>query len=206
MATARELRDTGYLYNPGAADAGELAQERIVAKDLCFEYNSVVRPSEVDKQQEILKKLLGKMGSNVYMCGPIWFDYGYNLEVGDNFFANHNFVVLDTAKVKIGNNVFIATNVNITTAGHPIDTETRNTGLEYAYPVTIGDNVWIGSNVCILPGVTIGSNVVIGAGSIVNRDIPDNVVAVGNPCRVLRPIVEADKEKYLTPPSCCLKQ
>lgn len=201
MSSQRDLRDAGMLYNPGV-DAGDLAEERIKAKDLCFSYNNEIKPSNVAGQQAILKQLFGKMGSNVYVCGPIWVDYGYNIEVGDNFFANHNFVVLDTAKVKIGNNVFIATNVNLTTAGHPIDVERRNTGLEYAYPITIGDNVWIGSNVCILPGVTIGSNVVIGAGSVVTRDIPDNVVAFGNPCKVFREVNEADKQKYLTPPKC----
>lgn len=202
MSKVRELRDQGYLYD-GTAFEPELAAERIKAKDLCFELNTQVRPSDTRRQAEIIDQLLGKHGKNTCILAPIYVDYGYNIEVGDNFFSNHNLVILDPAKVRIGNNVFMASNVNITTAGHPIDAETRNSGIEYAYPVTIGDDVWIGSNVCILPGVTIGSNVVIGAGSLVNKDIPSNVVAVGNPCRVLRPITEEDKNKYLVPPKCC---
>ena len=202
MSKVRELRDAGYLYD-GTADEPELAAERTKAKDLCFEYNYQTKPSQGERLAQILDELLGKHGKNTAILAPFFCDYGYNIEVGDNFFANHNLCILDPAKVRIGNNVFIASNVNITTAGHPIDAETRNSGIEYAYPVTIGDSVWIGSNVCILPGVTIGSNVVIGAGSLVNKDIPDGVVAVGNPCRVLRKITAEDKNKYLVPPKCC---
>lgn len=201
MSKVRELRDAGYLYD-GTADEPELAAERTKAKDLCFEYNYQTKPSQGERLGQILDQLLGKHGKNTAILAPFFCDYGYNIEVGDNFFANHNLCILDPAKVRIGNNVFIASNVNITTAGHPIDAETRNSGIEYAYPVTIGDSVWIGSNVCILPGVTIGSNVVIGAGSLVNKDIPDGVVAVGNPCRVLRKITAEDKNKYLVPPKC----
>ena len=196
------LRDHGYLYDATTEDP-KLTKERAQVKDLCFEYNYQVRPSETDKQQEILSKILGYKGKNISVMSPFWVDYGYNVEFGDYSFANHNLVILDTAKVRIGKHVFIAANVHITTAGHPLDPEMRNSGLEYAYPVTIGDNVWIGSNVVILPGVTIGSNVVIGAGSIVTRDIPDGVVAVGNPCRVLRALTAEDKKKYQTPPACC---
>lgn len=205
MSKVRELRDAGYLYD-GTADEPELAAERTKAKDLCFEYNYQTKPSQGERLAQILDELLGKHGKNTAILAPFFCDYGYNIEVGDNFFANHNLCILDPAKVRIGNNVFIASNVNITTAGHPIDAETRNSGIEYAYPVTIGDSVWIGSNVCILPGVTIGSNVVIGAGSLVNKDIPDGVVAVGNPCRVLRKITAEDKNKYLVPPKCCQQQ
>lgn len=205
MSKVRELRDQGYLYD-GSAEEPELTAERTKAKDLCFEYNTQIRPSEWDRLSQVMDQILGKHGKNTAILQPFWCDYGYNIEIGDNFFANHNLVILDPGKVKIGNNVFFATNICITTAGHPIDTERRNSGIEYAYPVTIGDNVWVGTNVCILPGVTIGSNVVIGAGSVVNRDIPDNCVAVGNPCRVLRPITDADKEKYLVPPPCCQRK
>ena len=200
----RELRDQGYLYDASAAEPA-LAQERLKAKKLCFEFSTQVSPDNEERLQEILHELLGKMGNNVYMLPSFYCDYGYNIEIGDNFFANHNLTILDPAKVIIGNNVFLANNVNITTAGHPIDPQMRNQGLEYAYPVVIGDNVWIGANVTILPGVTIGSNVVIGAGAVVNRDIPDNVVAVGNPCKVLRAITEDDKLKYQNPPQCCLR-
>lgn len=119
----------------------------------------------------------------------------HNIEIGENFFANHNTVILDCAKVKFGNNVFVAPNCGFHTAGHPIDAERRNQGLEYAYPITVGDNVWIGAGVQVMPGVTIGSNVVIGGGSVVVKDIPSNVVAVGNPCRVVRPITDEDNLK-----------
>lgn len=119
----------------------------------------------------------------------------YNIELGENFYANHNLVILDGAKVTFGDNVFVAPNCGFYTAGHPLDYERRNAGLEYAYPITVGDNVWIGGGVQVMPGVTIGSNVVIGGGSVVTKDIPDNYVAVGNPCKVIRPITEADKTR-----------
>ncbi|MFR7478870.1 MAG: sugar O-acetyltransferase, partial [Acutalibacteraceae bacterium] len=123
-------------------------------------------------------------------------DYGSHIQIGENFYTNHNCIILDGAPVVFGDNVFIAPNCTFSTAGHPLDVEQRNEGLEYAYPITVGDNVWFGASVTVLPGVTIGSNTVIGAGSVVNRDIPSGVVAVGNPCRVLRTITEEDKKKY----------
>lgn len=119
----------------------------------------------------------------------------YNIELGENFYANYNLVILDGAKVTFGDNVFVAPNCGFYTAGHPLDYERRNAGLGYAYPITVGDNVWIGGGVQVMPGVTIGSNVVIGGGSVVTKDIPDNCVAVGNPCKVIRPITEADKTR-----------
>ena len=128
-----------------------------------------------------------------------WCDYGYNIEIGENFYANHNCVILDDAKVVFGDNVFLAPNCTFATAGHPLDIQQRNQGLEYAYPITVGDNVWIGAGVTVLPGVTIGAGSVIGAGSLVNRDIPAGVLAAGNPCRVIRPLTAADAEKYNTP-------
>lgn len=128
---------------------------------------------------------------------PFYCDYGYNIEIGENFYANMNCVILDEAKVTFGDNVFIAPSCGFYTAGHPLDVEQRNRGLEYARPIRVGNNVWIGAQVCVLPGVTIGDNTVIGAGSVVNRDIPANVIAAGNPCRVIREITEEDKTKYL---------
>ena len=171
----------------------ELIKERLIAKDLCHEYNQL-RPSESEKQQAILRKLLGKTRGAIQIVAPFWCDYGYNIELGRNFFANHNLVILDCAKVIFGDNVFIGPDCGFHTAGHPIDMERRNQGLEYAYPITVGNNVWIGAGVHVMPGVTIGSNVVIGGGSVVVKDIPDDSVAVGNPCRVIRPITDADRQ------------
>lgn len=171
-----------------------LIKERTQAKELCYEFN-MLRPSESEKQTELLKKLLGKTKGAFCITAPFWCDYGYNIEVGENFYANHNLVILDGAKVTFGDNVFIAPNCGFYTAGHPIDFERRNQGLEYAYPITVGNNVWIGGNVCVMPGVTIGNNVVIGGGSVVVKDIPDNCVAVGNPCKVIRTIPADGKQE-----------
>ena len=172
----------------------ELLEERKLAKELCYDFNQL-RPNEEEAQKDIIRRLFGMTPENLTIIAPFWCDYGYNIEIGENFFANHNMVVLDCAKVKFGNNVFVAPNCGFYTAGHPIDAERRNQGLEYAYPITVGDNVWIGAGVQVMPGVTIGSNVVIGGGSVVVKDIPDNVVAVGNPCRVVRSITDEDRRK-----------
>ncbi len=172
-----------------------LQEERIANKKKVYEYNNLP-PEKWDKQTELLKNILGKTGENVHIEAPFHCDYGYNIEVGENFFANYNLIVLDVGKVCIGDNAQIAPNVSIYTAGHPIHPDSRNSGYEYGIPVTIGDNVWIGGNSCIMPGVTIGNNVVIGGGSVVTKDIPDNMIAVGNPCKVIREITEADRDYY----------
>lgn len=173
----------------------ELLAERQRAKELCHAFNQLC-PSAAAEQEDILRSLLGKMGDSCSILQPFWCDYGYNIEIGDHFFANHNCVILDANKVVFGDHVFIAPNCGFYTAGHPIDAQQRNKGLEYAYPITVGNDVWIGAGVQVMPGVTIGSNVVIGGGSVVVHDIPDNVVAVGNPCRVIRPITAADSVLY----------
>lgn len=170
----------------------ELADDRLRAKCLCHRYNGL-SPDNMDERTKILKELLGKTKNNFHIEQSFWCDYGYNIEIGENFYANHNCVMLDPAKITFGDNVFIAPFCGFYTAGHPLDTEERNSGLEYAYPITVGSNVWIGGHVSVMPGVTIGDNVVIGAGSVVTKDIPSNVVAVGNPCKVLRPITKEDK-------------
>ena len=172
-----------------------LAEERLENKKRIYKYNNL--PPDAEKEQEVLiKEILGKTGENVHIEAPFHCDYGYNIEVGENFFANYNLTVLDVGKVRIGKNAQIAPNVSIYTAGHPIHPDSRNSGYEYGIEVTIGDNVWIGGNVCIMPGVTVGDNVVIGAGSVVTKDIPGSVIAVGNPCRVVRAITDDDRDFY----------
>lgn len=165
------------------------------AKDKCHKYNQL-NPNDYEAQAEILRTLLGKMGKEVVFTPPFWCDYGYNISVGDWFYANHNLVITDGAKVTFGDHVFIAPNCCFTTAEHPTDPEQRKAGLEIAKPITVGNNVWIGAGSTVLAGVTIGDNTVIGAGSVVTKDIPANVVAVGVPCRVLREITQADKDRY----------
>ena len=189
--TEKEKMRAQMLYDANYDQA--LLEERDKAKDLCHQYNQL-RPSDRSGQREVLKKLLGKTGENFIITAPFWCDYGYNIELGENFYANHNLVILDGAKVTFGDNVFIGPDCGFHTAGHPIDFERRNRGLEYAYSITVGDNVWIGAGVQVMPGVSIGSNVVIGGGSVVVKDIPSNCVAVGNPCKVIRAITEEDKK------------
>ena len=160
--------------------------ERLNAtKDRIWEYNKM-RPSMLKERNELLRGLLGKSDGDTFINQPFYCDYGSNIRVGRRFFANFNFTVLDEALVTIGDDCFIGPNVSIYTACHSTDPVERNSRREWARPVNIGDNVWIGGSVTILPGVTIGSNVTIGAGSVVVKDIPDGCVAVGNPCRVVK--------------------
>lgn len=187
--TEKEKRDCGILYD--ANYDKDLGAEMLACKDKCYEFNAL-KPSQVEQRHKLIKQLFGKTCENFTVLAPFWCDYGYNIEIGENFFANHNCVILDGAKVKFGDNVFIAPNCGFYTAGHPVDSARRNAGLEYAYPITVGNNVWIGGGVQVMPGVTIGNNVVIGGGSVVTHDVPDNVIAVGNPCRVLREISEEE--------------
>ena len=164
-------------------------------KELCYDYNQM-RPTAREERMAFLRTIVGSMGEYATVVSPFWCDYGANIHLGENFFANHGLVILDGAPVTFGDNVFIAPNCVFSTAGHPIDARRRNEGLEYALPITVGSDVWFGMGVMVCPGVTIGSNVVIGAGSVVTRDIPSGVVAVGNPCKPLRPITEADSQRY----------
>lgn len=160
-------------------------------KDLCYQYNNLLPSDDVSKNI-LLKNLFRKSGKDLLITQPFHCDLGWNIEIGDNFYANHNLIILDGAKVSIGNNVFIGPNCCISTASHPLDAEQRNKGIEYAEPITIGNSVWLGAGVTIVSGVKIGENTVIGAGSIVTKDIPSNVIAFGNPCRVVRKITEKD--------------
>lgn len=193
METEKEKARKGKLYD--ANYDAELLAERDRCKDLCFEYNRL-RPSQKAERQALIRRLFGKTGKSFLVEQPFYCDYGYHIEIGENFYANVDCVILDGATVSFGDNVFIAPHCGFYTAGHPLDVEQRNRGLEYAYPIRIGNNVWIGAHTCVLPGVTIGDNCVIGAGSVVNRDIPANSLAVGNPCKVIRRITEEDRNKY----------
>ncbi|MEN8076407.1 sugar O-acetyltransferase [Clostridioides difficile] len=186
-----ERRDAGLPY---ISDA-EVMEQQKVARRLIHELNTVDK-ADFERIGNITKQLLSGSKNNITIVPPFYCDYGFHIEIGDNFFANYNCTILDVAKVKIGNNVLLAPNVAIYTAGHPVHPESRNSGYEYGITVEIGNNVWIGGNVVITPGVTIGDNVVIGAGSVVTKDIPTNVIAAGNPCRVIREITEDDKRYY----------
>ena len=187
--TEKEKMQQGLLYDANYDE--ELLAARAKCKDLCFAYNQIL-PSQGERQQEILKQLLGKMGSHVCITAPFWCDYGYKITVGDHFYTNHNCVILDPAPVTFGHRVFVGPNCCFSTAAHPLDARRRGQGLEYAEPIRVGNDVWFGANVTVLPRVTIGDGAVIGAGSVVTRDIPPGVVAAGAPCRVLRPVTEAD--------------
>jgi acetyltransferase-like isoleucine patch superfamily enzyme len=171
-----------------------LFNERQHAKNLLHAFNTLP-PGAVEERNQILLNLLGKTGKEFFIEPPFRCDYGYNISLGENFYANYNLIILDCARVIIGDNVFTGPNVGIYTAGHPVHHEMRNSGYEYALPVTIGNNVWLGGHVVINPGVTIGENSVIGSGSVVTRDIPAGVVAAGNPCRVIRRITDEEKGK-----------
>lgn len=173
----------------------ELLAERQYAKEIVFKFNAL-HPNQIKQRNELLKKLLGRTTKKFFIEPPFRCDFGYNIELGDNFYSNYNLTILDCAKVTIGNNVLIGPNVGIYTAGHPLHFEMRNQEYEYAFPITIGDNVWIGGNVVINPGISIGMNSVIGSGSVVTKNIPSNVIAIGNPCKVLREITDNDKQYY----------
>ena len=188
----REKMRKGLIYIDNHED---LIKERLNGKELVYDYNNT-RPSEEEKRLEILHKLFGHAGENIWIEPPLRVAYGKNIHIGNNFYANFNLVLVDDIEIFIGNNVMIAPNVTITVTGHPIHPTLRKKGDQFSFPVKIEDDVWIGSNVVILPGITIGRNSVIGAGSIVTKDIPSNVVAVGNPCTVLREITDRDKEFY----------
>lgn len=180
---------------PYRAHDPELEEERYRARLLINEYNQLA-PGESSKQQDIIKELLGTSGKQFEVEAPFRCDYGYNIHLGENFYSNFNLVILDCAEVRIGNNAFIGPDVGIYTAGHPVHHELRNKGYEFAFPVKIGNSVWIGGHVVINPGVTIGDNVVIGSASVVTKDIPSGVIAMGNPCRVMREITEEDQKYY----------
>lgn len=172
-----------------------LPEARLDTASKLYEYN-LLHPRENSRRYELLCSILGGTGPGVMINAPFYCDYGVNIYIGKNFFANYNCTMLDVAQITIGDNCLFGPNVALYTAGHPLHPDTRNMGYEYGVPITIGDNVWIGGSTVVNPGVTIGSNVVIGGGSVVTKDIPDNTIAVGNPCRVLREITDEDRRYY----------
>lgn len=192
MTTEKEKMLAGKIYDANYDQ--ELIDARADAKELCYDFNHA-RPSEEAKRQDIIRQLLGKTGKEFEITGPFYCDYGFNIEIGENFYANHNLVILDGAKVTFGDNVFVAPDCGFYTAGHPLDADRRNKGLEYAKPITVGNNVWFGGGVKVMPGVTIGDGAVIGGGSVVTKDIPANMIAFGNPCKPIREITEADARR-----------
>lgn len=183
--------DYGDLFLPGE----EGKEERMLKASRATKKFNNKDFSEIGKNDPDLLSIFGEVGS-CFILPPFKCEVGDNIKIGNDFFANFDCSMLDTAEITIGNNVLFGPKVMLITVGHPVDSNLRNEGYMYAYPITIEDNVWIGANVTVNPGVTIGANTVIGAGSVVTKDIPSGVVAVGNPCRVLRKINDEDKTRY----------
>lgn len=191
--TEYEKMHSGNIYNPGDE---ELFKEQIKCLDRLYDFNAT-RPTELDKRSEMLKEMLAEVGENCYIEPPFNSNWGgKHIHLGKNVYFNFNATLVDDTHIYIGDYTMLGPNVVIATAGHPILPELREKALQYNLPVHIGKNCWLGAGVIVLPGVTIGDNTVIGAGSVVTKDIPSNVVAVGNPCKVLREISEHDKEYY----------
>lgn len=183
----KEKMLNGLLYY---ADKDELLKsERLQCKKLCHEYNQLF-PENIKARENLLKQILASTKEHFLIEQPFVCDYGYNIEIGENFYSNHNLTILDCNKVKFGDNVFIGPNCSFYCAMHPLDIKTRNEGLEYAKPITVGNNVWFGGNVVVLAGVTIGDGVVVGAGSVVTKNVPNNVVIAGNPAKIIKEIVQ----------------
>lgn len=187
----RERRDHELPYRADESVVEEMKRTRRLLRAF-----NTADPCDFEKQAEIASQLIPHADGAVGLTQPFYCDYGTHIHIGKNFIANYNCTILDVGRVDIGDNVMFAPNVSIYTAGHPIHYEMRNTGYEYGIPVKIGNNVWIGGNSVVTPGVTIGDNVVIGAGSVVTKDIPANVIAAGNPCRVIRQITEEDRKYF----------
>ncbi len=192
LKEVKERMQTGKLYFPTEED---LLSEQAEWMELLYDFNST-RPSEGKKRAELLEKLLGGVGKNCYVEPPLHANWGCNTYMGDDVYANFNLTLVDDVKITIGSHVMFGPNVTVATAGHPVEPNLRSRQAQYNLPVNIGDNVWIGAGSVILPGVTVGDNTVIGAVSIVTKDIPANVVAYGNPCRVVREIGERDRKIY----------
>lgn len=194
--TLSEKMHQGLLYDCSAeAMTEELQAEWLRCRELLYDFNQA-RPSEHERRQAILQQLLADMGENCYIESPFYANWGCHIHVGNNFYANFGFTAVDDTHIYIGDNVMLAPHVTLATATHPIAPELREACYQYNLPIHIGNRVWIGAGSIVLPGVTIGDDSVIGAGSVVTRDIPAGVVAVGHPCRVMREINEQDREYY----------
>ena len=191
--SSREEMMSGRLYD---ATSPELLEKLLKTQEMCQEYNSL-KVTDLEGRSAYLRKLIGKAGDNLIINQPFYCDYGSNIEAGDNVFINAYCVILDEAKVTFGNNVFVAPQCGFYIAGHSLDKDLRRQKLEYPLPITVGDDVWIGGMVCVMPGVTIGSGSVIGAGSVVINDIPEGVLAAGNPWRVIRKLTPQDRDRYI---------
>lgn len=190
---ARERMDSGRLYYPGDE---EILKEQAACMELLYDFNQT-RPSEIARREELMKQMFAEIGKNCYLEPPFHSNFGgKHVHMGHDVYANFNLTLVDDADIYIGDYCMFGPNVTVATAGHPIDAGLRRQGLQFNMPVHIGSNVWIGAGAVILPGVTIGNDVVIGAGSVVTKDIPSGVVAVGNPCRILREIGEHDRIFY----------
>ena len=176
----------GEYYKP--MEDEQLSKDRDKVKELCRKYNSLAY-TDIKNRDKIIKQILGKTGKTILIEPNFFCDYGYNIEIGENFGANHNLLILDSAKVIFGDNVMVGPNCTFITSKHPVNPDIRNQGVQFAEPITIKNNVWICSNVTVLPGITIGENSIIGAGSVVTKDIPPNSFAVGVPCQVRKSIV-----------------
>ena len=190
--TEKELMLSGQLY---IANDAELAKDNAKARRLTRLINTATE-EQAEYRLQLFRELLGNIGQTFWIEPPFRTDYGCNTYIGDNFYANYDCIFIDVAPIHIGNNVFFGPRVCLYTAGHPVDAEVRNTQLEYGKSIKIGNDVWIGGNTVVNPGVTIGDNVVIGSGSVVTKDIPGDVIAAGVPCRVIRKITEEDKQYW----------
>ena len=191
--TEREKIHSGDIYQPG--DPAIMAEQMVYA-DLLMEYNTVPH-SQMERREALLKRMFAEIGEGCYVEAPFYANWGgHHVHFGKNVYANYGLTLVDDTHIYVGDCTMFGPHVTIATAGHPIDPQLREKGLQYNMPVRIGRNCWLGAGVIVMPGVTIGDNTVIGAGSIVTRDIPANVVAVGNPCRVLRPIGDRDRAYY----------